>query len=358
MAIDGGAVTAAHPLARAAVRALGMPEPLVRDGALRRAGVTDLVSNVNPFGGAYARYPPAVPEDLQTRYAAFLTHEQTGQGLVPWTVPASAVLFTEGSVSAIDLLVRAFCEPVRDCVSVCGPTFPFYERAARVAGVPAVDIPLLGEDYDRLDVAGLRACAPKLSFLCSPNNPVGTSPRAAHVLGALEALPGLVVIDEAYVEFADRPSVVRWIGEFPRLVVLRTFSKAWGIAGARAGAVIAERAILDTLRLLQLTYGFGAPAQRLVAERLADPRPMQRYVELVRRERDRVAARLREATSVARVYPSEANFLFVAFRDNEATHHRLAEAGLLVGRARTPAGEALRIALGTPADNDRLLAVA
>ena len=287
-------LAAPHPLARGCVRALSAPEPLLRDAQLARAGIADLVSNTNPVaGGPLAQYPRAIPIELQARFAAFLATEHANDGGEAADIRAENVMFTEGSSAAIDLMVRTFCEPGRDRVCVCTPTFPLYERAARAAGVDVVGVALGGAQFERLDVDGLVAAAPKLTFVCSPNNPVGTSPVAADLEAVLRSLPGFVVVDEAYVEFAGRPSAVSLTTRFPRLVVLRTFSKAWGLAGVRAGAAIGERSVLDTLRLVQSPYAFGRPAQQHVAERLAAPEVMRDYVELVRAERVRVADALR-----------------------------------------------------------------
>ena len=217
-----------------------------------------------------------------------------------------------------------------------------------------VEVPLRGAALDRLDLAALCTAQPKLTFLCSPSNPVGTVIDDGDLVDALERLPGLVVVDEAYVEFSGRPSVLRWRTRFDRLVVLRTFSKAWGLAGARAGLVVAVPPILEALRTVQPTYGFGGPAQRLVAERLERPGPMRHYVDLVQRERLRLTRAL-ERLPGARVYPSEANFLLAVLPGADDVRQRLAAGGIL-GRVRVGEALGLRIAVGAPEDNDRLVA--
>lgn len=337
-----------HPLARRVVRDLQPPEPLLRDAALGRRGATDLASNVNPLGGADAAYPPALASELQARYAAFLSDEE-GISVAP-----DRMLLTEGSISAIDLLVRTFCEPGRDRVCVSSPTFPFYARAAALAEAEVVDVPLRGTAYERLDVSATVRAGARLTFLCSPGNPVGSALDAGDVLAVADASAGLVVVDEAYVEFSDGQSLAGELDRAPNLVVLRSFSKAWGLAAVRAGALLADAAVVAAVRLVQLTYGFGAPARRLVTARLDDPSPMRRYVELVRRERGRVTAALRELPCVVRVYPSEANFVLVEVAGGAAVDRALDAANLVVGRP-PGVGGALRIAIGLPEDNDRVL---
>jgi histidinol-phosphate aminotransferase len=348
-----------HPLARSALTGLDLPDPERRE-RLFRVGVVDLISNLNPYRGELARYPPARPLELQARYAAFLCDGLRASGLVSTEEPAvtgEQVLFTCGSVEGISLLVAAFCEPKADCVCVCDPTFPFYARAACCNDVDVRHVPLKGEDLDRFDVHSVVAGHPKLTFLCSPSNPVGTTLDSNCVAELLACNPGLVVIDEAYVEFSTRPSALRWLFRAPNLVVLRTFSKAWGLAGIRLGAVIANPPILHTLRLVQLSYAFGLPAQRLAQERLQEQSFIERDVQRIRTERDRLARALRALEIVKRVYPSDTNFLLVAFEDVFAARQALVDAGILIADCGQQVPNTLRISVGTAEDCLRVIDV-
>lgn len=335
-----------HQLARAALSGLQLPDPEEREHLLRRNKIVDLVSNTNPYEGALACYPPSHPVPIQERYANFLRQELCAAGVSDVALGAEHVLFTCGSVEGISLLVAAFCEPFKDCVCVCKPTFPFYDRAARCNDVAVQAEPLQGNDLNRFDVGAVLTHGPKLTFLCSPSNPVGTTLDPTCIVDLLRSTKGLVVVDEAYLEFSTRPSVLRWLPSAKRLVVLRTFSKAWGLAGARIGAVIADPLILHTLRLVQLTYAFSALAQQQVLGALAKPARMTQNVKRIRAERDRLARELSSLPIVERVYSSDANFLFVAFYDVVAAYNALLEAGVLVGDTRHQMRNTLRISIG------------
>jgi histidinol-phosphate aminotransferase len=355
-----GATTGVHSLARRSLAVLGLPEPIQRDEFLRSADFIDCVSNINPFSGEFGQYPQAIPRELQERYGQVVVEQlrSRGETLDDDSIRGENILFTEGSVSAIDLLTRAFCEPFRDRVCVCNPTFPFYQRAARANDVQVIDIPLKGDGLDELDVPAICAVEPKLTFLCSPGNPVGSVLEPRHVEQVLTGVLGLVIIDEAYIDFSERSSFARWLGRFPHLVVLRTFSKAWGLAGVRVGAVIADPLVLQTLRTIQLTYGFGSPAQRLVARRLEEVRAVDEQVALIRVERERLRAGLVSLPFVTRAYPSEANFLFVKVVDADAIQAGLLKSKILVANMSFQVPNTVRISVGSPASNARFLEVA
>ena len=184
---------------------------------------------------------------------------------------------------------------------------------------------------------------------------MGTTLDAACVVELLETTKGLVVIDEAYLEFSTHPSALRWLASASHLVVLRTFSKAWGLAGARVGAIIADPLILHTLRLVQLTYSFSTLAQRQVSEALTKPAQLAHHIKQISAERDRLARELNSLPIVKRVYQSDTNFLLVAFRDAAAAYNALLGAGLLVGDTRHQMPDTLRISVGLPEHSERVI---
>jgi histidinol-phosphate aminotransferase len=267
------------------------------------------------------------------------------------------VLLTEGSISALDLLIRVFCEPFADHIVVTPPTFAFYARAARNNNVSVVNIPLRGDNLDVLLPERVVASAPKLVFLCRPNNPVGTVVDIAVVERIAEMLDrGLVVIDEAYAEFCSRRSTVGLMSRHPNVVVTRTFSKAWGLAGGRIGAVLADSSILDALRMVQLTYGVSAPALELISEALDRPERMRADVDRIVAARDELTCRLAALEVVRRVYPSEANFVLVELA-NDAAMRALADAAIVVADTSSDLPGTVRIAVGPDESNERLLSV-
>jgi len=270
-------------------------------------------------------------------------------------IEAENVLFTEGAASAIDLLTRAFCDPFQDRVCVCNPTFPYYERAARSNDVEVIDVPLKGEDFSELDLPAIGRAKPKLTFLCSPGNPIGSALHQDQVEALLGLDGGLVVIDEAYIDFAGSPSYARWLGRLTNLVVLRTFSKAWGLAGVRAGAVLAAPLVLRTLQTVQITYAFGSPAQAILARRLEETDSVRAQVDTLCAERERLRQSLSQIPFVKRIYPSEANFLCVEVADAAAIHAGLMQAKILVADTSAQVPNTLRISIAAPEDNDALL---
>jgi histidinol-phosphate aminotransferase len=279
-------------------------------------------------------------------------------------VPGNSVLAGRGSDEAIDLLTRVYCRAGQDAVVITPPTFGMYSVAARIQGAEVIAVPLRREAGYALDAAGLRAAltpAVKLVYLCSPNNPTGNSMERAEVLRLARELEGraLLVVDEAYVEFSSQPSLAPELAAHPGLVVLRTLSKAYGLAGARCGALLAAPEIVALLRrviqpyaVTQLTIEAVFAALQPTSLATANAR-----MRLLVAERTRLAAALAQLPGVLRVWPSDANFLLVEFADPAATLARTHAAGLLVRdqRAAPTLASALRISIGAREQNDRLL---
>ncbi|MBP9065661.1 MAG: aminotransferase class I/II-fold pyridoxal phosphate-dependent enzyme [Candidatus Microthrix sp.] len=346
--------TGPHPLARAALQTMGLPPPVARDATLRAASA-DHISNFNPHGGAHARYPPAIPLDLQRLYAKVL-RDEASVPLAEEDLGHDHVMLTEGSVSALDLIMRAFAEPHQDSIVVTPPTFPFYAHAARANDVGIERVPLRGADLDQLDVDALVASAPKIIFLCRPNNPVGTALDLDVIAGAAGALPGgLIVVDEAYIEFAGVGSCTPLLRDHANLVITRTFSKAWGLAGARIGAAVGQPALLDTLRIIQLTYGVGSPAQALLGVALADAATLEANVAALVEQREDLRNQIAALPFVRRVYPSETNFLLVEVEEHEHALTALGSAGITVADTSRDVPDTLRISVGTSEANRQLV---
>lgn len=296
------------------------------------------------------RYPEPHPHELAERLAALY-------GVAP-----AQLLPGRGSDESIDLLTRGFCRAGVDNVVICPPTFGMYSVAARIQGAAVREVPLLRERGFALDVEGVLAAIDantRLVFLCSPNNPTGNPMESAAVAKLLTALAGraLVVVDEAYAEFAGGESFIAWLARFPHLVVLRTLSKAFGLAGARVGSLIAGREIVALLTKVIPPYSIP---QLTIEAVLATLAPAQATVQRERvaqvcRERERLRAALESGRSVRKVWPSVANFLLVDFVDPDATLAAARAARLLIRDLRAAAPGSLRISVGTPEQNDRLI---
>ncbi|WP_313171743.1 histidinol-phosphate transaminase [Stenotrophomonas sp.] len=300
------------------------------------------------------RYPDPQPQALRERLAGL------------YACQPEQLLIGRGSDEAIDLLVRALCVPGRDAVLYTPPVFGMYAVSARLQNARALEVPLLDTEAGLVaDVDAIIATAKqgkaKLVFLCSPSNPGGLSIPLQQVQTVAEALRGqaLVVVDEAYAEFADEPSATSLMERFDNIAVLRTLSKAHALAAARIGCVIADAALIAVLRRCQAPYPIPTPCSALALAGLEDAALAQTRarIAMVRSERNRLSIALSLQRCVGQVYGSDANFLLVRFNDAEAAFQALLKAGVVVRdqRAAPQLHDALRITLGTPEQNDRVL---
>ncbi len=305
-----------------------------------------LDANENPFDNGLNRYPDPVATPLRRRIAAL-------KG-----VPPEQVFVGNGSDEAIDLLLRLFCEPRRDAVVVLPPTYGMYAVSAAIADVEVVRVPLLPDFEPDVEAILARADAhTRLLFLCRPNNPTGHLFAERQVKKLIEAFPGIVVLDEAYIDFCPEASLLPWIADHPNLVVLQTLSKAWGLAGIRLGMAFAQAPLIGWMNAVKPPYNVNQLTQNAALEALARPERMREQVAVIVRERARLAEALAALPFVQRVFPSQANFLLVRVDDPRRLYDFLAEKGIVVrDRSRQPLCEGcLRITVGTPEENAALL---
>jgi histidinol-phosphate aminotransferase len=296
------------------------------------------------------RYPEPHPHLLAQRLAEL------------YGVTVEQLLPGRGSDESIDLLVRGFCRAGVDNVVICPPTFGMYAVAARIQGALLREVPLLRDDGFALDIEGvLRACDAhtKIVFLCSPNNPTGNAMAPAAIEQLLVALSdkALVVVDEAYVEFSGDRSLTTELARFTNLVLLRTLSKAYGLAGARVGSLIAAPEIVALLGKVIPPYSIPQLTIEAVLATLGEGQlAIQRErVAQVRAERERLSAALASCEPVQRIWPSVANFLLVDFAAPGAVLEAARAAKLLIRDMRSVAPSSLRITVGTSEQNDRLI---
>ncbi|WP_334178059.1 histidinol-phosphate transaminase [Pseudoxanthomonas sp.] len=305
--------------------------------------------------GRSRRYPDPQPPALRARLAQLY-------GVAP-----ARLLVGRGSDEAIDLLVRALCVPGQDAIVVTPPVFGMYAVCARLQGARIVDVPLVdGEAGFTADLDAIREAAlaqgAKLVFLCSPSNPAGSAIPLDDIAALARALEGkaLVVVDEAYGEFADGPSATTLLETQANVAVLRTLSKAHALAAARIGVVIGAADLVAVLQRCQAPYPVPTPCADLALAGLSDAALAltRERVALVRGERDRLHAALERAVGVRRVYPSQGNYVLARFDDAESAFRTLLGAGVVVRdqRAAPQLGDALRITVGSPAQNDRVIA--
>ena len=311
----------------------------------------------NPADGAgrSRRYPDPQPPALRSRLAQL------------YGAASEQVLVGRGSDEAIDLLVRALCVPGQDAIVVTPPVFGMYAVCARLQGARIIEVPLVdGEAGFFADLDAIREAAlvngAKIVFLCSPSNPAGSAIPLDDIAALARALEGraLVVVDEAYGEFADEASATTLLDAHANVAVLRTLSKAHALAAARIGVVIADAGLVAVLQRCQAPYPVPTPCADLALEGLSDAALAQTHerVATVRRERERLLYALARVSGVRRVYPSQGNYLLARFDDTEGAFRALLAAGVVVRdqRAAPQLGDALRITIGSPDQNDRVIA--
>ncbi|MFN2334109.1 MAG: histidinol-phosphate transaminase [Wenzhouxiangellaceae bacterium] len=342
-------------LARPEIRTL---RPYASARALADSAGILLNANENPYPPAgddglhLNRYPDPQPAGLKQRLSEL------------YDVDDRKLLITRGSDEGIDLLVRTFCRPGQDSVLICPPCFGMYALSATVQGAPLVVSPLVdqGRSFAPAPDLAERAAACRLVFLCSPNNPTGNAISADVVTRTCQSVGdnGLVVIDEAYVEFRPELSRLAMLDQCPNLVVLRTLSKAYGLAGCRLGVVIADPAVIELLKRIIAPYPLPTPtvAQALKALGAAALEQRRGQLDALDAEKARLLAVVDRHRSVTRVWPGEANFLLVRALDGTALVADAAKAGIrLRDQSNQPGLEnCVRITVGSADENSALIA--
>ena len=304
-----------------------------------------LDANENPFESGYNRYPSTT---LKAQVRATIAQKKS--------VPSSRLFLGNGSDEAIDLLFRIFCRPGIDNVISIAPTYGMYGVCAAINDIEYREI-MLGKDFSLpidklLNVADGQS---KLLFVCSPNNPTANAYSREQLLCLVNQFPGIVVVDEAYIDFSSVPSMVELIEEYPNLIILQTLSKAYGLAGLRMGLAFAHEHIIRIFEQVKYPYNIGADTLAL-AQRLLNT-DITTQVQTLIAERERVASALSNIPYIEKVYPSDANFLLVKTQHPRDLYEFLISRELIVrDRSRTPGCEGtLRITIGTPEENDRLI---
>lgn len=304
-----------------------------------------LDANENPFENGYNRYPSTTLKGMVRNTIA----QKKG-------VDSANLFLGNGSDEAIDLLFRIFCRPGVDNIISIAPTYGMYRVCAAINDIEYREV-MLEEDF-ALPVNELLSASDeqsKLLFVCSPNNPTANAYSREQLTTLVKQFPGIVIVDEAYIDFSSVPSMVELIEEYPNLIVLQTLSKAYGLAGLRMGLAFAHKDIISIFEQVKYPYNIGADTLAL-AQRLLET-DITTQVKTLIAERERVATVLDTLPYVVRVYPSDANFLLVKVQKSRELYEHLITRELIVrDRSRTPGCEGtLRITIGTPEENDRLI---
>ena len=303
-------------------------------------------ANENPFNAPYNRYPDPYQHKLKKKIAAL-------KGVNP-----ENIFLGNGSDEAIDLLFRAFCIPGKENVVSIDPTYGMYQVAADINDIEVKQV-LLTPDFE-LDADALLAAVDentKMIFICSPNNPTANCFVEQEMIKVIDGFEGIVVIDEAYIDFAPDKSLLKKLENYPNLVILQTFSKAWGVAAIRLGMAFASEEIISVLSKIKYPYNLNILTQEKALEFLENEEQKQMWVETILKEKERLKEAFEKNPLIKKIYPSDANFLLVKVDNPTEIYDFMVERKLIIrDRSKVSLCEGcLRITVGTAEENDRLI---
>jgi len=309
-----------------------------------------LDANENSFGSPLPDNFNRYPDPLQMQVKEKLSKIKG--------VPVQNIFLGNGSDEAIDLLYRIFCDPARDNAIILPPTYGMYEVCAEMNDVKVKKVNLTKE-Y-QLDIDGIaNAIDPftKLIFICSPNNPTGNSINRADVEIILNNFDGIVIIDEAYINYSKQKSFIAELTEYPNLVVMQTLSKAWGLAGLRLGMAFASQPIIDLMNKVKYPYNINTATQLLALEALENIDWVNEHISTTVIEREKLRTELLNLSNTETVFPSDANFLLVKMKATRSIYEQLCQKGIIVrDRSKVVLCEdSLRITIGTEDENKKLI---
>ncbi|GLR16312.1 histidinol-phosphate transaminase [Portibacter lacus] len=305
-------------------------------------------ANENPFENKINRYPDPLQKELKSKIS-----EMKG-------VDPSCIFLGNGSDEALDLIFRLFCIPGKDEVIITPPTYGMYKVLANINNIFVKEAALTTDfqivvdsilkQYDR---------ETKILFLCSPNNPVGNVLNREDVINIIDQFPGIVVIDEAYIDFSATSGFLDLINEKPNLIITQTFSKAWGMAGIRLGMAFSNPFIIDQINKIKPPYNINVLTQKVALEKLNDEETFKKNLASLKSEKLKLAAELDKMDVVKKIYESDANFLLVKFDDADHYYKYLLDHGIVVRNRSNQfhCKGCLRITIGTPEENDKLIKI-
>ena len=306
-----------------------------------------LDANENPYGAPYNRYPDPLQRELKKQISKV-------KG-----IPEDMIFLGNGSDEAIDLPYRIFCEPGKDNVVAIEPTYGLYKVCADINDIEYRKV-LLDENYNFKAADLLKACDShtKIIWLCSPNNPTGNSLNRDEMIKVIEGFEGIVIIDEAYSDFAQQKTFRAELAHYPNLIVLNTMSKAWALAGIRLGMAFASKEIINIYNKVKYPYNVNYLTQKQALEALKDPFEVDKWVKTLLLERTRLMQAFLELPVCEKVYKTDANFFLAKMTDAQKIYNYLVDQGIIVrNRSRIQlCDNCLRITIGTKNENNELLA--
>ncbi|WP_055437263.1 histidinol-phosphate transaminase [Lacinutrix algicola] len=305
-----------------------------------------LDANENPFGDLN-RYPDPQQQEIKEKLAALKTVEK------------NQIFIGNGSDEVIDLAFRIFCEPGKDKVLTFSPTYGMYDVSANINNIEIIKQPLindfqisLNQLQPYLDFEDI-----KIIFICSPNNPTGNSINPEDIEYVLENFEGIVIVDEAYIDFSAQTSFIKNINKYNNLIVSQTFSKAWGLAGVRVGVAYANEAIIKLYNRVKPPYNVSTLNQEAVLKSLNNFEAVTENIQIILKERTKLKDALSKLSIVKNIHPTDANFLLIEVDNANKTYQYLIEEKVIIRNRNTQVDNCVRITIGTSEENDRLIKV-
>jgi len=333
---------------RSAVRknVLGMkPYSSARDEFKGDADVF-LDANENPFG-TLNRYPDPHQKGIKEKLSTIKK------------VETNQIFIGNGSDEVIDLAFRIFCEPGKDKVLTFSPTYGMYDVSANINNIELIKQPLISNFQINLDQLEpyLNSNDLKIIFICSPNNPTGNNINSGDIEYILKNFKGIVIVDEAYIDFSEQASFIKLINKYNNLIVSQTFSKAWGLASARVGCAYASKPIIDLYKKVKPPYNVSSLNQQAVIEKLDDIDEVKKNIKVLLLERTKLIEALDRLPIVKKIYPTDANFVLLEVNNANDTYEYLIEKKVIIRNRNSQIGNCIRITVGTSNENQKLIKV-
>ena len=320
-----------------------IPYSSARDDYKGKTGIF-LDANENPYG-KLNRYPDPYQKELKSAISGIKMVEE------------ERIFLGNGSDEIIDLCIRIFCNPGIDKILTFTPTYGMYEVSASINDVEVLQIPL--NDKFQIDLLNtenlLNDQKPKLIFICSPNNPTSNSMNYKDVEYLVKIFNGIILIDEAYIDFSEKPSFIKLIDTYANLIIMQTFSKAFGLAAVRVGMAFTNPSIIQYFNKLKPPYNISFINQQTVLKKLSRIEEYKKQVLRIKKERIRLAHLLSEVNVVEKVYPSDANFLLVKVKDANNIYNTLVKMNIIIRNRSNLIENCLRITVGKKSENDKLI---
>ncbi|KQS92532.1 histidinol-phosphate transaminase [Chryseobacterium sp. Leaf394] len=301
-------------------------------------------ANESPFG-EFNRYPDSTHRNLREKISAFKN------------ISANQIAIGNGSDELIDLIIKIFCEPKKDSVLVMNPSFAMYGFYAVINENKVLQLNL-NDNFEIVEEEFLNIIKenqPKILFLCSPNNPTGNS--VDDIEFYIQNFAGIIVVDEAYIEFSEQKSCIELINEYPNLIVLQTFSKAWGLAGARVGTAFSSEEIINLIYTVKSPFNVNVLSQNLVLEKLNNIEDFQNNLNEILIERNWLETQFENIECISKVFPTDANFFLIEFKNVEKVYSTLLENEILTSKRFPQIPNCIRLNVGSKKENEKLINV-